>query len=49
MDLDHFIIDEKYQFLKWKIICWLISLEILTNGLDILLYDFLYIELSKIA
>ena len=27
MDLDHFTIEEKYQFWKWKNICWLISLE----------------------
>ena len=47
MDLDHFAIEEKLQFWKWKNICWLISFEILTDGLDMVVYYFLYIQLSQ--
>ena len=44
MDLDHFTIEEKYQFLKWTNIFCCIRLAILNEWLlDILVYYFLYI------
>ena len=44
MDLEHFTIDDEYEFLKWISICEKVFIfKFLTNGLDILVYYFPYI------